>query len=230
MADTDFIFMLTSNDRTVPDALEQLPAVIAAGVRHIGFKDIGLPLEDLHILHRAIRGAGATSYLEVVSLDRESELSSVRSAIRLGVDYLLGGTHVDDVLPLIEDTQIRYYPFPGRIAGHPSILEGTIEEIVESARSIAARKGVHGLDLLAYRAAVDVPHLISAVCGAVSKPVIVAGSIDRAERIHAVIGGKASGFTVGTAALDERFPATSPGLMNQLFAIAAIKTKALEET
>lgn len=225
MANTDFIFMLTNNDRTIPDALEQLPAVIAAGVRHVGFKDVGLPFEDLAALHRAIRGAGATSYLEVVSLDRESELSSVKSAIRLGVDYLLGGTHVDDVLPLLEGTQVRYYPFPGRITGHPSILEGTIEEIVESARSIAARTGVHGLDLLAYRAAVDVPHLISAVCGAVSKPVIVAGSIDRAERIHAVIGGKASGFTVGTAALDERFPAASPGLMQQLLAIAAITTE-----
>lgn len=225
MANTDFIFMLTNNDRTIPDALEQLPAVIAAGVRHVGFKDVGLPFEDLAALHRAIRGAGATSYLEVVSLDRESELSSVKSAIRLGVDYLLGGTHVDDVLPLLKGTQVRYYPFPGRITGHPSILEGTIEEIVESARSIAARTGVHGLDLLAYRAAVDVPHLISAVCGAVSKPVIVAGSIDRAERIHAVIGGKASGFTVGTAALDERFPAASPGLMQQLLAIAAITTE-----
>jgi len=94
MAHPAFIFMLTSNDRTIPDALEQLPAVIAAGVRHIGFKDIGLPFEALATLQHAIKTAGATSYLEVVSLDRESELSSVRSALRLGVDYLLGGTYV----------------------------------------------------------------------------------------------------------------------------------------
>jgi len=226
MARPDFIFMLTNNDRTIPDALDQLPAVIAAGVRHIGFKDVGLPFDDLQSLHRAIRSAGATTYLEVVSLDRESELASVRSAIRLGVDYLLGGTHVDDVLPLIEGTQIRYYPFPGRIAGHPSILEGTVEEIVESARSIAARKGVHGLDLLAYRAAVDVQHLIDAVCRAVSKPVIVAGSIDRAERIEAAVNGKAAGFTVGTAALDGRFPAPFPGLAHQLSSIVEITAQA----
>lgn len=227
MAHPAFIFMLTSNDRTIPDALEQLPAVIAAGVRHIGFKDIGLPFEALATLQRAIKTAGATSYLEVVSLDRESELSSVRSALRLGVDYLLGGTHVDDVLPLIKDKGIRYYPFPGRITGHPSTLEGAPEDIVASARMLAAREGVHGLDLLAYRAAVDVPELIRAVCEAVRKPVIVAGSIDRRERIHAVISGKAAGFTVGTAALDGRFPAAFPGLTHQLLSIAAIKSQAL---
>ena len=64
-----------------------------------------------------IREGGASSYLEVVSLDRDSEIRSVKAAIELGVDYLLGGTHADDVLPLMEGTAIRYYPFPGRISG-----------------------------------------------------------------------------------------------------------------
>jgi len=83
--------ILTLRRPHILDALEQLPA---AGVRHIGFKDIGVPFDDLADLQREIKAAGATSYLEVVSLDRESELSSVRSALRLGVDYLLGGTYV----------------------------------------------------------------------------------------------------------------------------------------
>jgi len=109
----DFIFMLTRNDRTIPDALAQLPLVLSAGVRHIGFKDIGLPFEVLSELKREIRAAGAKSYLEVVSLDRASEIASVRAALRLGVDYLLGGTHVDDVLPLLKGSGMRYYPFPG---------------------------------------------------------------------------------------------------------------------
>lgn len=136
MSDTDFIFMLTRNDRTIPDAREQLPAVLSAGVRHIGFKDIGLPLSALTDLNREIQQAGAKSYLEVVSLDRDSEIASVRAALTLGVDYLLGGTHVDDVLPLIEASGLRYYPFPGRITGHPSILEGSMMEIVASARDL----------------------------------------------------------------------------------------------
>ncbi len=41
-----------------------------AGIRHIGFKDIGLPpFEALDDLARRIRGGGAATYLEVVSLD-----------------------------------------------------------------------------------------------------------------------------------------------------------------
>ena len=225
MSTVDFIFMLTRNDRTIPDAREQLPSVLSAGVRHIGFKDIGLPLPVLADLNREIRAAGAKSYLEVVSLDRDSEIASVRAALDLGVDYLLGGTHVDDVLPLMAGSGIRYFPFPGRITGHPSILEGSMMEIVASARDLAGREGVHGLDLLAYRADVDAADLIRAVCDVAAKPVIVAGSIDRAERIHAAVSGRAAGFTVGTAALEGRFPAAA-GLTHQLLAIGAIKKQA----
>jgi mannose-6-phosphate isomerase-like protein (cupin superfamily) len=214
-----FVFMLTRNDRTVADAPQQLQAALSLGVRHIGFKDIGLPIEQLKSLNAAIKAGGATSYLEVVSLDRDSEIVSAKAAVEIGVDMLLGGTRVDDVLTIIEGTGIQYYPFPGRITGHPSVLEGTIEEIVESAKAISARDGVHGLDLLAYRSAENVPELMKAVCAAVSKPVIVAGSIDTPERIAVVKGAGAAGFTIGTAALDGKYPASGKDLPSQLSTI-----------
>ena len=214
-----FIFMLTRNDRTVADAAEQLQTALALGVRHIGFKDIGLPIDQLKALNAAIKAGGATSYLEVVSLDRDSEIVSARSAAEIGVHVLLGGTRVDDVLPEIAGTNIEYCPFPGRITGHPSVLEGSIAEIVESAKALAARDGVHGLDLLAYRSREDVPALIKAVCDAVSKPVYVAGSIDTLERITAVKQAGAAGFTIGTAALDGKYPAQQKGVSGQLAAI-----------
>ena len=214
-----FIFMLTRNDRTVPDASQQLQTALGLGVRHIGFKDIGLPLKQLKGLNAAIKAGGATSYLEVVSLDRESEIVSAKAAAEIGVDVLLGGTRVDDVLPIIKDTGIQYFPFPGRITGHPSVLEGTIEEIVESARMIAARDGVHGLDLLAYRSAQNVPELMKAVCAAVSRPVYIAGSIASPERIAIVQRAGAAGFTIGTAALDGKYPASGNDVPSQLAAI-----------
>ncbi|GAA4496873.1 type 1 periplasmic-binding domain-containing protein [Gluconacetobacter tumulicola] len=208
MTRPDFIFMLTHNDRTVENAADLVETARAAGVLHMGFKDIGLPFAALQALASTIRQAGAKIYLEVVSLDRESELRSVRAGIALGVDYLLGGTHVDDSLRLLEGTTIRYYPFPGRISGHPSILEGTEAEIVRSAVDLVSRPGVHGLDLLAYRFTGDVPSLMRRVCEAgADKPVIVAGSLDRAERIRAAAAAGAAGFTVGTAVLDGAFPA-----------------------
>jgi len=214
-----FIFMLTRNDKTVEDAEQHLATALAAGVHHIGFKDVGLPFERLKDLNAAVKFGGATSYLEVVSLDKESEVASAKAAVDIGVDILLGGTNVDEVLPVLKGTDIRYYPFPGRIEGHPSVLAGSIDEIVESAQALAARDGVHGLDLLAYRSTENVTGLMAAVCAAADKPVIMAGSIGSRERIEIVRRSGAAGFTIGTAALDGDYPADSPELEAQLRSI-----------
>ncbi|WP_318246202.1 hypothetical protein [Pseudooceanicola nanhaiensis] len=215
----DFIFMLTRNDRTVEDAAHHLDVALAQGLRHIGFKDVGLPIPDLAELARRIRAGGATSYLEVVSEDRESEIASARAAVEIGVDILLGGTHAQDVLPVIAGTALRYYPFPGRVTGIPSVLHGPSEAIVASARALAEMDGVHGLDLLAYRFAGDVEAMMEAVCAATEKPVIIAGSIDSPDRIARLRACGAAGFTIGTAALDGVFPASGPALDAQLDAI-----------
>ncbi|MEX0301473.1 MAG: cupin domain-containing protein [Leisingera sp.] len=214
-----FIFMLTRYDKTVEDAEQHLKTAIAAGVHHIGFKDVGLPFERLKELNAAIKAGGATSYLEVVSLDKESEIASAKAAVEIGVDILLGGTNVDAVLPVLVGTGIQYFPFPGRIEGHPSVLAGSIDEVVDSAVELAARDGVHGLDLLAYRSAENVTGLMAAVCAAVEKPVIMAGSIGSRERIEIVRRSGAAGFTIGTAALDGDYPADSPELETQLRSI-----------
>jgi 4-hydroxythreonine-4-phosphate dehydrogenase len=218
----DFVFMLTRNDRTVADARERLEEVIASGVRHVGFKDVGLELHAMQQLAAAIRGSGARVYLEVVSLDEESERASARVAVSLNVDCLLGGTRPGVVLPIIRGTSIRYFPFAGTVVGHPSQLLGTTAEITASARALVDTEGVDGLDLLAYRSDGDVAGLIESVCRAVApKPVIIAGSIDCAERIGAVVQGGAAAFTVGTAALEGVFPGPSARLADQLSYIQA---------
>jgi 4-hydroxythreonine-4-phosphate dehydrogenase len=219
VASPDFIFMLTHQDRTIADARTRLQEVLAEGVRHIGFKDIGLPLPQLRALAQDIRAGGARVYLEVVSLDEASEVASARAAVELGVDVLMGGTRPEAVLPVLRGSGIAYYPFAGKVSGHPSVLEGPAEDIVASARRIAQLEGVHGLDLLAYRFEGDVPALMKAVCDAVDKPVVMAGSIDRGERIAATLASGAAGFTVGTAALEEAFPASRAGLGGQLHTI-----------
>jgi len=73
--------------------------------------------------------------------------------------------------------------------------------------------------LLAYRSKEDVPALMKAVCAAVSKPVYIAGSIDTPEQIAVVKEVGAAGFTVGTAALDGKYPAQEDGVPGQLAAI-----------
>ena len=114
-----FIFMLTRNDRTIEDASEQLKTALSLGVRHIGFKDIGLTIDRLKVLNQAIKADGATSYLEVVSLDQQSEIVSAKAAVEIGVDVLLGGTRVDDVLPILAGTGHSILPLPGSHHGSP---------------------------------------------------------------------------------------------------------------
>lgn len=225
MTDPRFIFMLTQGDVTIPNACDRLPEVLAAGVKHVGFKDVGLPYTEMRRLAEAIRAGGATLYLETVSLDTASEEMSARKAAELGVDVLMGGTRPDIVLPILRGSPIRYYPFPGKVFGHPSVLDGTAAEIVESAARLLRLRGVHGLDLLAYRFRGNVSQLIRQVCGAAGeRPVVVAGSIDRGERIAEALACGAEGFTVGTAALNGAF--CGGNLRAELAAIMAAAGKA----
>jgi 4-hydroxythreonine-4-phosphate dehydrogenase len=226
-APPDFIFMLTNRDRTIPDARDRLREALAAGVTRIGFKDIGLSFDDMKALAETIREAAGVVYLEVVSLDAVSERRSAEAALELRVDILMGGSRPKVVLPIISGSKIRYYPFPGRIDSHPSVLNGPIEAIVESSRRLAIIPGVHGLDLLAYRFVGDAPRLIREVRQAADpKPIVVAGSIDRRERIEAIVAGQASAFTIGTAALEGAFAAGSKSLSDQLRVIRTIVEEA----
>ena len=225
----DFIFMLTKDDVTIADAADRVVEVLNTGIRHVGFKNIGLPWTQLRQIGDAIRRAQATLYLEIVSLDAVSEAEGARAALQLNVDVLLGGTRPDIVLPVIAGSKLRYYPFPGTIVGHPSRLLGSTADIVESACRLSVQPGIDGLDLLAYRSDADAGHLIRSVCEAVGKPVVVAGSIDRAERVREVVAGGAAGFTVGTAALNSVFPA-GRALTDQLHYIQTVLAQARRRT
>ncbi|MGD1038927.1 MAG: 4-hydroxythreonine-4-phosphate dehydrogenase [Roseiarcus sp.] len=217
-----FIFMATRQDRTVPQARALIEEALALGVANIGFKDIGLPREALKELARAIHAGGARAFFEVVSLDRESELASAGAAADFGVDWLLGGVRAGEVAPIARSAGILYAPFPGAVVGHPSALVGSDEEIEASARALASIEGVAGLDLLAFRRSGDVPALMRAVVGAVAKPVIVAGSINDADRIAAVAASGAAGFTVGSAAIEGAFAAPAGDFAAQIRAIQRI--------
>jgi 2,4-dienoyl-CoA reductase-like NADH-dependent reductase (Old Yellow Enzyme family) len=202
---THFILMLTKDDRTVPDALEVYDDVRDADVSYVGFKDIGLPIDEMKRLAARIHADGRQALLEVVSTNREAELRSVRAALDIGVDYLLGGRHVRDVLPLLASTSTRYFPFCGHTSGHPTRLTGTIEETITDARRLASMGGVHGLDLLSYRFNGDAEELTRQVVDAVDVPVLAAGSIDRPDRVRAMCEAGVWGFTVGTALFDGKF-------------------------
>ena len=70
--------MLTRNDRTVEDALDLLALIHPLGLRHIGFKDVGVSPGVLEKVAATITEVGAVSYMEVVSTSPETCLASAK--------------------------------------------------------------------------------------------------------------------------------------------------------
>jgi hypothetical protein len=213
----DFIFMLTRDDQTVEDALEVLEAIRPLGLRHLGFKDIGVRPEVLQAVNRSIKAQGAISYLEVVATTPEASLSSVRVGLEIGVDRLLGGTAVDAVLQILNGSGIDYYPFPGFPNGHPTVLGGGPEEVAAHCKAFVAR-GCAGVDLLAYRATDAEPlDLVRAARRALGdRTLIVAGSVDQPDRIAALADAGADAFTIGSAVFNGAFSPRKGALLSQL--------------
>lgn len=200
----EFILMLTYNDTTVKDALEIFRECKDTPVTHWGFKDVGLSAEEMKALVHEMKQAGKTTYLEVVSLSEEEGLRGAKIAVDAGFDILMGTVFFDSILEYLKDKPIKYYPFPGHIFGHPSIMDGTVDEVVAHAKFLES-KGVPGMDLLSYRFIGDARQLLTEVVKATNVPIVSAGSIDSYRRIAEVWMAGAWGFTIGSALFDKKF-------------------------
>ena len=202
-----FIFMLTHNDRTVPNAFEVFEEVKAVGLQNIGFKDVGLPFEDLKRLAELINREGLNSFLEVVSEREESCMAAVKQAVKMGVKNVIGvkREYAERAYRILSGIRgVRFYPYVGRVIGIPEVLEGGIGEIVEDAKRFEAM-GVDGINLLAYRYVGDPEELMREVINSVGIDVIVAGSINSFDRIEAVLRAGAGLYTIGTAIFERKF-------------------------
>jgi hypothetical protein len=221
-AHMDFIFMLTRHDRTVTDCLEIAERIRPIGLRHVGFKDVGVAADVLAALTRTLKAQGAAVYLEVVSIGERACLESARNAVELGVDCLLGGTGVAATQAILAGTPIRYFPFPGRPHDHPTKLGGTAAQVGEDCRRFRAA-GCAGADLLAYRATEASPAELvrSARAGLEDGRLIVAGSIAGRGRLREIAAAGADAFTVGSAVFDGSWAPHAGTLEAQLRAVLA---------
>ena len=200
----ELIVMLTHYDQTVSNALELFEHTKEYPITHWGFKDVGLPPPQMEAVVTAMKEAGKTTFLEVVSLSEAEGLRGARLAVELGFDVLMGTVFYPSIGDYLKDQPVRYYPFPGHVHSHPSILDGEIHEIVAHARELEAF-GVHGLDLLTYRYNGEASYLLKQVVEATKIPIVSAGSIASFERINEVWEAGAWGFTIGSAFFDKQF-------------------------
>lgn len=212
--------MLTRADRTISDALDVLDDVKSVGLRHIGFKDVGVEPGVLAAVHRRIKDMGAVSYMEVVSTTAEACLQSARVAREIGVDRLLGGTQIDDVMAILAGSHVQYLPFPGKPFGHPTQLRGSADDVARDCRRFRER-GAAGVDLLAYRAVESEPiELVRAARKALDGGVLlVAGGVARPAQVRALAEAGVDAFTVGSAAFDGSFAPGVGSLRSQLKAV-----------
>jgi len=203
-AKPELIVMLTHHDQTVPDALDLFERTKEYPITHWGFKDVGLSPKEMARVVEAMKAAKKTTYLEVVSLSEEEGLQGARLAVDLGFDILMGTVYFPSIREYLKDKPVRYYPFPGHVHSHPSILDGTIDDIVAHACDLETY-GVHGLDLLTYRYNGEASRLLKQVVESTKIPIVSAGSIASYDRIHEVWEAGAWGFTIGSAFFDRQF-------------------------
>lgn len=198
------IVMLTHNDHTIENAREIFESCKNTKAEFWGFKEKPLPISEMKSLFSRMKSCGKTTFLEVVEYDEESGLHGAKIAKECGCDILMGTVFFDSINQFCKENNMKYMPFVGQITNRPSILEGSIEDMISEAKEYLA-KGVYGFDLLGYRYTGDPVKLNNAFVQAIEAPVCLAGSVDSYERLDEVIEANPWAFTVGSAFFDEKF-------------------------
>lgn len=200
----NMIVMLTNHDKTVKNAIELFEDCKNIPVEHWGFKNVGLPVVQMKKLVRNMKNAKKKTFLEVVTYTEEECIKATELAIECEFDYLMGTLFYQSVYDLLKDKPIKYMPFCGKVSGSPSVLEGSIDDIIAHAKSLK-EKSVYGLDILAYRYTGDPEELAQKFIEEINLPVIIAGSISSFERLEKVKELNPWGFTIGSAFFNKEF-------------------------
>jgi len=198
------IIMLTYNDKTVSNALEIFGQCKELPVECWGFKNVGLPVEKMKKLVFNMKKAKKTTFLEVVTYNEKSCFEAAKLALECQFNYFTGSVYFESVYNLLKDKPMKYFPFCGKVSGSPSILEGSIQEIIDDAK-LMEEKGVDGFDLLAYRYVEDAEKLAQQFIKAIKIPVVLAGSINSLDRLDKIKEYNPWGFTIGSAFFDKIF-------------------------
>ena len=188
------IIMLTHNDKTVPDAIEIFDENKDLPIQYWGFKDVGMEPAKMKILCDKMHEAGKTAFLEVVSYSEEECMRGAKLAVDCGFDYLLGTLYYDSVAAYIKEHGLKYCPFAGKVSQSPSILEGTVEEMLAQEAKFAKR------------------------------PVCLAGSIGSEERMKLVKEMNPWTFTMGSALFTKNFVKDGSFRDNLKYVVDFLKT------
>lgn len=201
----ELIVMLTHNDKTVENAIEVFESAKDAPAKFWGFKEVGIPEDQMIDLVKRMKAAGKTTFLEVVDYTEEGCKAGAELCVRCGFDVLMGTMYFDSVRDIVKAAGIKYMPFVGKITGRPSILDGTIQGIIDEANGLVDNKDIVGFDLLGYRFTGDAVKLNSEFVKNVRGDVCLAGSVSSFQRLDEVKATGAWAFTIGGAFFEKKF-------------------------
>ena len=211
----ELIVMLTHNDHTVENAYEIFERCKNSKAKLWGFKEQGLPLEQMKNLYAYMKECGKTIVLEVVAYTEEECMEGAKMAVECGCDILMGTLFSDSVNEFCKENNLKYMPFVGKVTGRPSVLKGTIEGMIDEANKYL-EKGVYGFDLLGYRYVGDAVTLNKKFISRVNAPVCLAGSIDSYKRLNEVKTFCPWAFTIGGAFFENKFGKTHNGQIDKV--------------
>ena len=211
----ELIVMLTHNDLTVNNAYDIFEQCKNSQAKFWGFKEEPLPLEQMIQLFGYMKNCGKTTFLEVVAYDEEACLEGAKKAAACRCDYLMGTSFFDSVNDFCKLNNLKYMPFVGKITGRPSVLEGTVEDMIKEANTYIA-KGVYGIDLLGYRYTGNPFILNREFVAGVKAPVCIAGSINSYERLQEIKEIAPWSFTIGGAFFENKFAGTFEEQINEV--------------
>ena len=201
----ELIVMLTHNDQTVSNAIEIFESAKNSKAKYWGFKEIGIPENQMKLLVDKMKEAGKTTFLEVVDYTEEGCVEGAKIGARCGFDVLMGTLYFDSVKKVADDAGMKYMPFVGELSGRPSILGGTIEGMIDEANNLVDKKGIEGFDLLGYRFTGDAVKLNEEFVKNVRGDVCLAGSVSSFKRLDEVKATGAWAFTIGGAFFENKF-------------------------
>lgn len=200
----ELVVMLTYNDFTSEDAEKIFEECKDTRAKYWGFKEKPISKDRMKKLYSRMKECGKVTILEVVAYTEEEGLAGAQIAAECGCDILMGTKFHKEISDFCLAHHIKYMPFVGDIEGRPSVLTGSIEDLIVEAKDAVAN-GAYGIDLLGYRYIGDAKKLIKSLVKEIEAPVCVAGSIDSYEKLDEMKEFNPRAFTIGSAFFENKF-------------------------
>lgn len=212
----ELIIMLTYEDVTVNNAYQIFDECKDSKAKIWGFKEIGLSTEEMKTLFAYMKEWGKKTVLEVVAYTELECMEGAKLAKECNCDMLIGTLYFDSINEFCKENNIKYMPFIGDVSNRPSVLNGTINDMLKQANDYL-NNDVYGINLLGYRYTGDAVKLNKEIISKIKAPVCLAGSIDSFERLDEVKLANPKYFTIGTAFFDHKFGDSFEEQINKVY-------------